>query len=295
MAGDASYANVVLLLHGEGANGSTTISDNAATQKTVTAVGNAAISTAQKKFGSSSIAFDGTGDYLTVPHSTDFSIQGGTFTIEAWVRRAASGAMHYVLSKRAAAATNGWEWRINADNTLQFFHTGGSSITSSGTVASGQWVHIACVRNGTTVTMYIDGTSSGSGTFTNGTENTADTLKIGCDNSFDNGFNGHMGDIRITKGVARYTSAFTPPSASFSNGLGEVAGVVRDSAGSLCSRVVRAYRRDTGALAGSATSDASTGAYLIATPTLDEVTVVALDNAVSGTYYNDQVVRVIPA
>jgi hypothetical protein len=62
---DPVFNNVSLLLHGNGTNGSTTITDNSPTPKTVTAVGNAQISTAQSKFGGASIAFDGTGDYLT--------------------------------------------------------------------------------------------------------------------------------------------------------------------------------------------------------------------------------------
>ena len=64
---DPYYGNVSLLLYGDGANGSTTITDSSPTPKTVTAVGNAQISTAQSKFGGASIAFDGAGDYLIVP------------------------------------------------------------------------------------------------------------------------------------------------------------------------------------------------------------------------------------
>lgn len=216
VVGDSSFANVSLLLHMNGANGSTSFADSSQTPKTVTAFGNAQISTAQSKFGAASGLFDGSGDYLSSPHSADFSIQNTNFTIECWVRRSASGVLHYLLSKRPSSATlNGWEWRINATNALQFFHTGGSSLISSGTVPSGQWVHLATVRNGATVTHYIDGVASGSATFTNGTENTADTLKVGVDSTLAGGFNGYIDDLRITKGVARYTANFTPPAAEF--------------------------------------------------------------------------------
>ena len=68
---DPYRSQVSLLLHGDGANGSTTIVDSSPSPKTVTAVGNAQISTTQSKFGGSSLAFDGAGDYLEAPHSND--------------------------------------------------------------------------------------------------------------------------------------------------------------------------------------------------------------------------------
>jgi hypothetical protein len=84
---DPVFNNVSLLLHGNGTNGSTTITDNSPSPKTVTAVGNAQISTAQSKFGGASIAFDGSGDYLTVLNSSQFNFGVDDFTIEAWFYR----------------------------------------------------------------------------------------------------------------------------------------------------------------------------------------------------------------
>ncbi len=223
MAYDVNYPSVSLLLHGNGTSGSTTFTDVSPTPKTVTAVGNAQVSATQSKFGGASIAFDGTGDYLTVPHSTEFSIQAGEFTLEAWVYRTASGVAHYLLSKRNDTITNGWEWRVNADNTLQFFYTGGSSLTSSGTVPSGQWVHLVTVRSGSTFTHYIDGVASGSVACANGTENTTDTLKVGVDATLASGMNGYIDELRITNGVARYTAAFTAPTAEFPTSVSETA------------------------------------------------------------------------
>jgi hypothetical protein len=73
-----------LLLHGDGTNGSTTITDSSISPKTVTAVGNAQISTAQSKFGGASIAFNGTTSYLTTPANSDFAYDAD-FTIECWL------------------------------------------------------------------------------------------------------------------------------------------------------------------------------------------------------------------
>ncbi len=82
----ANSANTVLLLHADGSNGSTVFVDSGSNGKTVTAYGNAQISTAQSKFGGASAYFDGNGDYLSVPSSDDWSFGTEAFTMEAWIR-----------------------------------------------------------------------------------------------------------------------------------------------------------------------------------------------------------------
>ena len=219
---DPFIDDVSLLLHANGTNGSSSFIDSSLNGWTVTAVGGAVISTAQSRFGGSAASLNGSTAYLTVPHNAAFSIQAGTSTLEAWVYRAGSGVEDYLLSKRSdtipSAANEGWEWRINATDLVQFFYTGGSSLTSSATVPSGQWVHLAVVRNGSTVTHYINGVAAGAGTFSNGIENTTDTLKVGVANDASTFFNGYLDDIRITKGIARYTSSsFAVPTVEHSH------------------------------------------------------------------------------
>ena len=82
---DEEFGNVSLLLHGDGTNGSTTIVDSSSSTKAVTAFGDAQISTAQSKFGGASIAFDGNGDYLTIPPSAKFEFGTDPFTVEFWI------------------------------------------------------------------------------------------------------------------------------------------------------------------------------------------------------------------
>ena len=315
MAGDANYASVSLLLHGDGTNGSTTFTDSSPTPKTATVLGNAQISTAQSKFGGASMAFDGYGDYITFPDHADFEFSSGNFTIEAWVRMSGypvnnGGQYTFAIVQKDVSGTNtrGFSFSIQGTSSsltgLSF--TGFASdaaptfVDSSFSFSLNTWYHIAAVRSGNLLYLFVDGTllNAGGASFNITIQNTSTTLRVGAldwDATYKYYLNGYLDDLRITKGVARYTAAFTPDARAFPNGLGEIEGVVRDSAGALCSRTVRAYRRDTGVLAGSAVSDATTGAYLLATPTLDEVTVIALDNATSGTYYNDQAIRVIPA
>ena len=257
-AGDSSIANVALLLHLDGLNGAVATTDASQYARSITFVGNAAISTTRSRFGVSSLALDGTGDYLTVPWSKDFSIEAGDFNIAMWVYRAASGVSHYLMSGRGAG-TEGWEWRINATNYLQFFYTGGSSVTGAVAVPSGQWSLVEVNRSGTSMTLWIDGVAAGSGTVADGVASAATTLKIGCDNVGTTGFNGWVGEIRFTKGLSRNAVAYTPPTDRYPD------------------------------------NSLALGYYAFNTPTVDELNVIAYDNAVSGTYYNDQINRVIPA
>ena len=298
MAGDTNWASVSLLLHCDGANGSTTFTDSSPTPKTVTRT-NAVISTAQSKFGGSSAYFDGTGDYLSSASNTAFDFPGD-FTIDFQVRIPSLAGDKYVINRKllTGAPVSG-DWGININGTtgqVGLYTTVANNFTfASGNLAIDTWYHIAIVRSGTSVFAFKDGVKS-TNSFTISTNfTTARTLEIGRWDTVPNVMTGYLDEIRITKGVARWTADFTAPTAAHVNGMGQVAGVVRDASGTPCARTVRAYRRDTGAFAGSAVSDSGTGVYSIDCPTLDEVSVVALDDAVSGTYYNDQVVRVIPA
>jgi len=209
---DANYSSVSLLLHMNGTNGSTTFTDNSANVFTVTPNGNTQISTAQSKFGGASGLFDGTGDYLAVAHNSVLSLESGNFTIEAWIYRNTSGAIQNIVNKRVSAPASGYVWRINANNTLQFFFTGGSSVTSTATIGTGAWTHIAVTRDANTVRQFINGAvAAPAATFSNGTANTQE-LRISADELTSDAFDGYIDDLRITKGVSRYPNfSFTAP------------------------------------------------------------------------------------
>lgn len=164
---------------------------------------------------SASAYFDGTGDYLTIPYNTAIDTTSSDFTIEAWVYRSVAGAVHNIWSQRSDSPSSGGEFRINSDNTIQVFYTGGSSLTSTGyTVSAGAWSHIATTRSGAVVRLFINGQQVGSSTFSNGTA-TANTVtgRIGVDNTGSSGMNGYISNFRLLKGRALYTSAFIPPTA----------------------------------------------------------------------------------
>ena len=221
---DPYCSQVSLLLHGDGANGSTTITDSSPTPKTVTAVGNAQISTVQSKFGGSSIAFDGSGDRLTIPQNTDFSFGTGDLTVEFWAYKSANGLNGYdaVFTSYRTASAPGFFVELSASRGFAVYARSGLSdllCTATTTINDSSWHHWAACRSGATWYLFKDGIALSKGTDNIGSTaitTTAFGHLVGSaqDTSFFD-FNGYIDDLRITKGVARYTANFTPPTAPF--------------------------------------------------------------------------------
>lgn len=213
---DPDWSNVVALLHFNGTDGSTTFTDE--TGKTWTANGNAQIDTAQSKFGGASGLFDGSGDYITSADSTDWDFGTGDFTIELFARFASHVSV-MTLVGNYASNSYGWSFQRRSDSgTLRFGH--GDLIIANVTwePTDGVWYHMAACRSGTSFRLFVDGDQVGS-TVTNSTNisGSSGLLTVGAlrASSPIQYFNGHIDELRITKGVARYTSNFTPPSHQF--------------------------------------------------------------------------------
>jgi hypothetical protein len=175
-------------------------------------VGNAQISTTQSKWGGSSIAFDGTGDWLLAPSSPNFAIDGN-FTVEMWVyfNNTTTYVFFDMRGIGTAAPNNPVLFWSNSASKIQAYINDDFRITS-GTLNTAQWYHVALTRSGTTVTLYVDGVSQG--TYTYSASITQQALYVGTGSGL-NSFNGYIDDLRITKGFARYTANFTPPSGPF--------------------------------------------------------------------------------
>lgn len=218
---DPYFSSVSLLLPMDGTNGSTTFADASSFAHTVTANNGAAISTAQSKWGGASGLYDGTNDYLSVPDSAAFDFGSGDFTMEAWIYlNSASGynsiAGQWVSGNPSACS---FTWRVD-DGYYYFAVTIGGSLIggySSQTISASTWTHVAVTRSGGTVTLWKDGVA-GTTTYSvsGSTVNSSAELCVGRTSSGDGlYFNGYIDDFRITKGVARYTANFTPPTAAF--------------------------------------------------------------------------------
>ena len=181
-------------------------------------VGNAQISTSVVKYGTGSLAFDGAGDYLVAPSNAIFNMGTGNFTIECWAYpqtqlESFPALFNLTGVNDLSVAYNHGEGTANSFSML----TGGTRTSASVTSSVNAWYHIAIVRSGTTVTLYIDGTSRA--TTTNSSTLGGNTCTIGVyGTSFGTtAFKGYLDELRITKGYARYTANFTPPTAAFPN------------------------------------------------------------------------------
>jgi hypothetical protein len=185
-------------------------------------VGGAAISTAQSKFGGSSMAFDGTGDYLIFPsaQTQNFVYGTGNFTIEFWfyMSALAGSGNYYVLYDGRPSSTSGAYVNLAINNATPESYVNGATVISGSALSANTWYHFAYARSGSSTKMFINGSQVGS-TYTDTTNyiNGANRPVIGT-NGFSIGssnFNGYIDDLRITKGLARYTTTFTPPTQAF--------------------------------------------------------------------------------
>jgi hypothetical protein len=221
---DSNSASIVLALPMDGTNGGTSFGDQSAvikgsgSAKTVTVNGNTNTSTAVSKFYGSSGYFDGTGDYLTIPDSTDFDLTGGDFTIELWVyinSIPSSTYVSFVGQSPTGSDGNWWFGTLSTDYYPRFGINGSTPLTASTSMRTSSWNHLAAVKSGSTTTLYLNGVSivSGTGSYVN---NSPQSLYINYINSAA-AINGYIQDLRIYKGVAKYTSNFTPvnPTNSF--------------------------------------------------------------------------------
>lgn len=208
----------VLHLPFDGANASTVFTDQSWSPKTVTANGNAQISTSQSKFGGASAVFDGSGDYLSIPNSSAFDFGSGDFTISLFVRFATFGPWTGILGKRAGEQNYApFLIESNGSSQLRFLvSTSGSSwiFIPSSTLTTGIWYHIAAVRRGSTLYYFIDGVSQGTASISGALMTNTNAITIGRDSEAVIGqsqVNGWLDECLITKGIARYTANFTPP------------------------------------------------------------------------------------
>jgi len=224
MAVDDAYT--VSLLHFDGANNSTTFTDESG--KTWTASGNAKIVTAQSVYGGACGSFDGTNSYISSPDSADWQLDGGSnnneWTVDFRIRYDTDPGTGYKgIISQWQNASNYWNIFLLSNSIYLYFYVSGSNtlaIINSFNPADATWYHVAIVKQGTTgYKMFVDGTQIGSTqTDTDTMPNIAGNLEVGrIVDSASNAYyhKGWLDELRISKGIARWTANFTPPDRAY--------------------------------------------------------------------------------
>jgi hypothetical protein len=213
---DDSYTK--LLIEPEFTTASTLFFDDSGSSHTITTGGDTAYSSRIKKIGNASIDFDGTGDSLSIPSSSDFGMGTGAFTIEFWVNFRNLGSYHWMVGAGDVAAANKFDvaW---FDTNLLYVYVNGTAYTFSWTPAEDTWYHVAATRSGTDLRAFIDGSQIGSTASSSDSVPTIDLI-IGRQTSAGTAYalDGYLDQIRISN-TARYTGNFTAPTTAFTSDI----------------------------------------------------------------------------
>jgi hypothetical protein len=214
-----------LMLHGDGTNGGVIFTDSKIPAKVVSVYGNTNTSTAQKVFGSASIVFDGTGDYLTLINTTDWNFGTSNFTVDFQIYPQSFSNYQGIMGTGYNAITDeAWTVYTHSDGVIRVSVNGASTdIVTSGnqSITINQWNHVAVVRKGTGSTdlnIYVNGVAGNAPASGNVTLNSSGHgLALGRFRTTHdaNYFTGYLDEIRISNGIARWTATFTPPTSAY--------------------------------------------------------------------------------
>ena len=210
---DGPYSNTVLLLHCDGADEGTSFTDSSPSGHTVTSNGGAKTDNVISVFGTSSAYFDGTNDYLSVASSTDFNLGSSDFTIETWIFGAAASET-VVSIWETTENDRAFELAITTGNVVYFsLSTDGTNTNSLGlsgttSLSATSWYHLAAVRDGNMVTVYVNGVAEVSSSWAYSVHSTSQALAIGTERVLSprNYLSGQLDEFRIST-VCRYSGS----------------------------------------------------------------------------------------
>ena len=176
-------------------------------------VGNAQISTTQSKFGGSSMYFDGTNDGLIGPSTQLASFGTGDFTVESWVYLTTiSGADRYLFTTGNGIDTS-LRLYIGSTGEVVVYTSFGIRLSSTNPLVVNTWTHVAVRRYNGTLAVYLNGVQNGTASYSTAIDCNG-KISVGSDNNGGSSMIGYLDDFRVTKGIARYTSNFTPPTTA---------------------------------------------------------------------------------
>lgn len=177
-------------------------------------LGNAQISTGVKKYGTGSISFDGSSKILTTSMRLPAIAENEDFTVEAWIYPTtvtADSTLYCIATPRVGSGN--WYFGIYYGK-LFCYDESISTFYGNGSITPNTWQHVAYTRQGTTHRLFLNGVNTDTKTSA-AQAHPSKNLAIGAADSskvtVSQPYYGYMDDFRITKGVARYTTGFTPP------------------------------------------------------------------------------------
>ncbi|MFA5360164.1 MAG: LamG-like jellyroll fold domain-containing protein, partial [Patescibacteria group bacterium] len=200
--------------------------DSSESANTITAYGDVTQSSTQSKFGGKSAYFDGSGDYLSFPNSTDFAFGTGDYTIDFWINapyqensfilggRSAIGQVALTTGAYCGSTPGGLRFTLGDDGCNQIY--------STTVIADNTWHHCVIVRESGNIIMYIDGVEEATWTDANDYTNTTGTWFMGMNDwgggSYSEYLTGYLDEFRISNGIARWTSDFAPSTEQYDAG-----------------------------------------------------------------------------
>ncbi len=211
-------ASTMLLLHMDGTNDSTTFTDSSpTTPHTVTAHGNAKLTTTTPKFGTACGTFDGTTDYLTIPNDADFDLSDGTWTIDFWAKFTGTVDGTYTIYSRATGANDYIRIvieRLIDKNSILLTVKATTIVVSVGTAydifQNNVWNHFEIVQNGTYYYIFVNGIIANQASDAQSPASYAGEITyIGAISDGTLAYKGKLDEFRVSN-VARHTSSFTP-------------------------------------------------------------------------------------
>lgn len=224
---DPFWSSVVLLLSFDGSDGATTTADKSNSGHAITFNSNAQIDTAQSKWGGSSLLLDGISDYVSAVDDDDWSFGNADWTVECWARfNGDPGTTNMTFAAQwEDTAGKSWIFDFFNNEARMLFSANGTTgffgLTAAWNPVGDTWYHVACVRSSAGITIYVGGLSIGTSAAigSNILFNSTAPLRVGsADVPSESGanFDGWLEEVRITKGVARYTVNFIVPNGPFS-------------------------------------------------------------------------------
>jgi hypothetical protein len=220
--GNDSYTKV--LLHLDGADGSTTITDNNAGGSAHAWTNNGAtgaISIAQSKFGGASYSTGGGSGWVDTPDHADYTLGSGDWTVDFWAYPLGFGSARFLVGQANSAATGiSFDILRNASNVFTGeAYIGGVATSVIGTTAisTSGWHHVAFTRNGSVLRLFVDGIQEGGNVAISGAvDDSASPLAVGRLGAYASLlWYGYIDEFRLSVGIARWTTSFTPPLAAY--------------------------------------------------------------------------------